>query len=183
MGAYTPGQFRIKGEDDRFFWIRGFDNMQERSRFLPTFYGGDVWKEFGPAANEMMLEWHNVHLIKLVAGSLNASDIKQELMVIDFYIAADNQLDRLVDLFVKSYISPGNKWGMKNVSLWISEMEENDFPRLPVYQYENLLVVMMSYSHEQEYKLMTDRSSSVLELVDKVNTLATNKQRLILYPS
>jgi hypothetical protein len=22
---------------------------------------GDTWKEFGPAANDMMLEWHNVH--------------------------------------------------------------------------------------------------------------------------
>ena len=57
LGSYTPGLFRIKDEDDRFFWIRGFDNMQERNRFLPAFYGGEVWKEFGPAANDMMLEW------------------------------------------------------------------------------------------------------------------------------
>ena len=52
LGAYTLGLFNIKGEDDRFFWIRGFDSMQERSRFLPAFYGGEVWKEFGPAAND-----------------------------------------------------------------------------------------------------------------------------------
>ena len=183
MGAYTPGQFRIKDEDDRFFWIRGFENMKERSKFLPAFYGGETWNEFGPAANDMMLEWHNVHLLKPVAGSINRFDKKQKLLVIDFYDAADNQLERLIRLFIKTYISPGNKWGMKNVSLWISEVGVNDFPALPVFQNENLLVVMTTYNNDEEYKLINKRSNSVVDLFDKVNVLATNKHRLILFPA
>jgi hypothetical protein len=122
-------------------------------------------------------------LLQPVAGNINRFDKKQKLLVIDFYNAADNQLDRLIHLFVKTYITSGNKWGMKNVSLWTSEMGVNDFPRLPVYQHENLLVVMTSYNNEEEYTLINHRSNSVVELVDKVNALATNKQRLILCPA
>lgn len=181
LGAYTPGLFRIKGEDDRFFWIRGFDTMQERSRFLPAFYGGEVWKEFGPAANDMMLEWHNVHLIKPLVNSNNSFPPGKELFVIDYYRFKDKQLNELIHLFNTEYIPLFNKWNI-NASLWVSEMEENDFPRLPVYQDENLLVVITGYNTELEYESTLDKfQTSNKESMIRLNELLQDKTSLVLY--
>lgn len=53
LGGYVLGQFRIQGDDDKFFWIRGFEDMQSRLVFLHGFYEqGQVWKEFGSDANQ-----------------------------------------------------------------------------------------------------------------------------------
>ena len=183
LGAYTPGLFRIKGEDDRFFWIRGFDTMQDRSRFLPAFYGGEVWKEFGPAANDMMLEWHNVYLIKPLTINNNLFHGDKNIFVIDYYRAKDKQLKELIDLFNTEYIPLFNKWNI-NASLWVSEMEENDFPRLPVYQDENLLVVITSCNTELEYESTLDKfQTSDKESMIRLNELLQDKTSLVLYPT
>ncbi len=169
---------------DRFFWIRGFNTMQERSRFLPAFYGGEVWKEFGPAANDMMLEWHNVHLLKPITGNTIAIDKKQDLLVIDYYTAVNNRLDQLVDLFKESYIPLYHSYGINDVSLWVSEMTENDFPRLPVYQQENLLVVITGYSNDAEYESILDRFNYTGgKLISKRAELVKARDTLVLYPA
>ncbi len=183
LGAYTPGQYRVKEEDDRFFWVRGFGSMQERSQFLPAFYGGDVWKEFGPAANDMMLEWQNVHLLKPVINNTPAFDKKQELLVIDYYTAVNNQLVELVELFSELWLPRCHSLGISNISLWVSEMAENDFPRLPVHQEENLLVVLTGYHSEEEYKFILDRLGDGLEFNNKTKELVMNKRTLLLYPA
>jgi hypothetical protein len=184
LGAYTPAVFRIKNEDDRFFWIRGFDSMQERSRFLPAFYGGEVWKEFGPAANDMMLEWHNVHLIKPLTVNSNLFPEGKEVFIIDYYMAKDEQLNELITLFKKEYIPLLNKWDINAITLWISEMEENDFPRLPVYQDKDLLVVISNYKSEQEYGSTLNRfNTSHKELAVRIKEMIKDKISLTLYPA
>ena len=183
LGAYTPGLFSIKGEDDRFFWIRGFDSMQERSRFLPAFYGGEIWKEFGPAANDMMVEWHNVHLIKSLTVNSNPFPEGKEVFIIDYYTAKDKQLNELITLFKKEYIPLLNKWDINAITLWNSEMEENDFPRLPVYQDKDLLVVISRYKSEQEYESTLNRfNTSHKELAVRIKEMIMDKNSLTLYP-
>jgi len=134
LGGYPLRQFRIKDIEDRFFWIRGFENMDTRSKFLPAFYGGAVWKEFGPAANDMMLEWHNVHLLKPLPGDKNINrDVfagRKGITVIDYYTARDGRLDELIN-FLKTASSFLQSLNIYDTTLWISEMTENDFPRLP----------------------------------------------------
>ena len=184
LGAFTPGQYRVKDEDDRFFWIRGFDNMEKRSRFLPAFYGGKTWKIFGPAANEMMLEWHDVHLLRPAGAGIGEFVKKQELMVIDFYTAANNKFDQLTNLFVKTYIPLFHSWGINNISLWISELAENDFPQLPVYQQNDLLVVITGYTNEAGYELTVKQINSTgQKVVNKIKELAISNKRLLLYPA
>lgn len=183
LGATIPGLFRIKDEADRFFWVRGFDSMQERSRFLPGFYGGEIWKEFGPAANDMMLEWHNVHLIKPLGNNNNSFPEEKEFFVIDYYRARDKQLSELVELFTSEYIPLFNKWNI-TTSLWLSEMQENDFPRLPVYQDEDLLVVITGYTNELEYESTLDKfQTSGKALTALMNEMVQDKTSLVLYPT
>ena len=182
MGVYTPGLFRIKNEENRFFWIRGFDNMEQRSQFLPAFYGGKVWKEFGPAANEMMLEWHNVYLLKPLPGNKEAFSQNKSFFVIDYYKTKDNQRSKLIDFFNKDYIPFLNKQNIKPITLWISEMTENDFPRLPVYQDENLLIVITGFNNEAEYEsTLHQLTISIPQFDGSMEEWTDNRDKLLLY--
>ena len=70
-GMHPLGQFEVVGEPDRFVWIRGFDDMRTRLRGLSAFYSGPFWQARRAEANAMMLEHHNVHLLRPL-GSIAA---------------------------------------------------------------------------------------------------------------
>jgi hypothetical protein len=145
-GLYPLGQFRIKNLHDRFFWIRGFENMHTRGNGLPAFYeSSEAWKTYGPEANEMMLEFHNVYLVKPMDNAdacKSRFDQLGRVVVVNYYLAKEGCLQELITLF--------NELNC-NGSLWISEMEENNYERLPVIQDENLLVSIASYESEEAY--------------------------------
>ncbi len=195
MGAYMLGQFRIKGAEDNFFWIRGFSDMGSRSKFLPAFYDGPVWKQFGATANNMLINNDNVHLLKpltrenhsLVAGqAINSNEFKtgKEIAVIDFYIA-NKKLDKLIATFSKNYIPILKDNGIEDCSLWISELSENDFPRLPVFQDKNLLVAISFYRDELEWQEKLKKVDDALgnDLRFEMQDIITIKTSLILYPT
>ena len=178
-GARVLAPFRIKGESDRFFWIRGFEDMQSRLAFLRGFYEqGEVWKQFGPGANEMMLDSDHVHFLKPLSHGFEWNELAKEagVVVIDFYLAKANQLDQLIDSFERDYLSC-----LKNKpTLLTSEMASNDFPRLPVIQDPNLLVVIHRYADESEYQL---QSQLCLESMNRMRKVIADENKLILYPT
>jgi hypothetical protein len=171
LGGFVLGAFRIEDEPDRFFWIRGFSDMDSRSRFLPEFYGGEVWKKFGAAANEMMLEWHKVHLLKPLEET-NAGDFPagNGLTVIDFYLAGDAEIEESVKLLQPR--TGGNS------SFWVSEMTANDFPPLPVIQDENLLTAITNYKE----KAVSQAGEKDSNPTDEAKKSITKSDRLILFP-
>jgi len=184
MGVYTPGLFKIKNEENRFFWLRGFDNMEQRSGFLPAFYGGEVWEKFGPAANDMMLEWHDVYLANPLLNNQNGFPVNRGFFVIDYYKAKDDQHNNLVNLFTNEYISFLHQNNIKDVTLWVSEMEENDFPRLPVYQDKNLLIVITAFTNETEYESTVRQLYAYdKQLAGRIEKLIEKKNSLLLYPA
>jgi hypothetical protein len=63
LGMDVVGQFTVPGDDARFVWIRRFLEPSARGDALARFYGGPVWKEFGPRANELMVDHTDVHLL------------------------------------------------------------------------------------------------------------------------
>lgn len=195
MGGYTPALFKVKDAEDNFFWIRAFSDMQSRSKFLPEFYYGPVWKQYGSTANSMLLNNDNVHLLKpliydndvLQQGKpVDLSKIKVDsgIAVIDFYIA-NSKLDKLISFFSSTYISIFKKIFIENYTLWISETAENDFPRLPVFQDKNLLVVISFYKDELEYYSKQKMIEATLsnEQKETFQDIVTIKNRLILYPA
>jgi hypothetical protein len=193
MGAYTLGQFRVKGKEEKFFWIRGFADMESRSKFLPAFYYGPVWKQFGTEANSMLVNNDNVHLLKpltwdnhsLIAGkSINSNEFKtgKGIAVIDFYIA-NNKLDKLIATFSENYMPVLKENGIEDCSLWISELSENDFPGLPVFQDKNLLVAIHFYKDELEYHEKLKKTDDALsnKVESEMQDIITTKSSLILY--
>lgn len=180
LGGFVLGQFAVKGGGNNFFWVRGFENMRTRSRFLPKFYGGPVWREFGAEANEMMLDSDNVYLLK----PLDESQIfrKNKVLQIDFYFAKRGTLGELISLFQTEYVPILENAEIGETTLWSSELSENDFPRLPAFQYENLLTAVTSFADESDYQFkLKEINLTNVELKRRLEELVSKKDGLTLY--
>src|SRR5215217_3156800 len=141
QGGYVLGMFSVKDADDAFFWIRGYENMSSRSKYLPGFYNSDYWKQRRNTANNMLVNNDNVYLLKPLNFSEENKDAvissnefgrRKGLVVIDYYIA-NSRLQELIVFFKTKYISKLNSLDITDMTCWISELKENDFPALPVF--------------------------------------------------
>src|SRR5450432_1860492 len=145
LGGYTLGQFKIKGINDRFVWMRGFADMDTRVKFLNDFYvNSPVWKEFGPGANDIMINSDNVYLLRPLnnngsskeqSDGINGNVLKTGagISIVDFYIC-NSTLDKVINLIHSAYVPFLKTLDIHNITLWISEMSENEFPALPAFQ-------------------------------------------------
>jgi hypothetical protein len=196
LGGYTLGQYRVKGADDNFFWIRGFKDMSARNKFLNDFYyGSPAWKQNKSAANSMLVNNDNVHLLKPLnlkdssndaEFSFNTNWFGQEkgIAVVDFY-TSNTKLEKLIEFVKKKYVAILNNAKIENTSFWTSETTPNDFPALPVFQDKNLLVQITFYKNEFEYqtKMKAVDSNMNDELKGEMADLVTIKNTLIIYPT
>jgi hypothetical protein len=181
LGGYTLGEFKIDNVNDRFVWFRGFADMKTRFQFLNDFYlNSTTWKEHGKGANEMMINSDNVYLLRPLKTTINSRLLKTDktFTVVDFYIC-NSTLEKVIDLFETTYIPYLKKSEIEDITLWVSEMTENDFPRLPVFQDKNLLVSITHYKDENEFyikqkeidNMPSDLKTSMQELVTIHNKL------------
>jgi hypothetical protein len=196
LGGYILGQYRIKGADDNFFWIRGFRDMPARYKFLNDFYfGSPAWKQHKSEANSMLLNNDNVYLLKPLnlkdssteaESSFNTNWFGQEkgIAVVDFY-TSNTKRDKLIDFFKKKYTAILNASKIENASFWTSETTQNDFTGLPVFQDKNLLVQITFYKNELEYqnKLKEVDSKMNDEIKSEWADLVTIKNTLVIYPT
>ena len=68
LGIRVIGPFRDLEDSNRFVWLRGFPDMNERGRMLGAFYGGPVWQAHCDAANATMIDSDNVLLLRPTPG-------------------------------------------------------------------------------------------------------------------
>ncbi|GAA0368607.1 hypothetical protein GCM10009541_08830 [Micromonospora gifhornensis] len=68
LGMAVLGQFRDLDRPDQFVWLRGFADMPSRRTALTAFYTGPVWAKHGPAANDTMLDFDNVLLLREIVA-------------------------------------------------------------------------------------------------------------------
>ena len=183
LGGYTLGEFKISDVNDRFVWLRGFTNMKTRVKFLNDFYiNSTTWKEHGKRANEMMINSDNVYLLKPLHKNVFLKTDKL-FTIINFYIC-NGTLNEVIKLFDAEYVPFLKTIDVEDISLWVSEMTDNDFPRLPVFQDKNLLVTITNYEGKNEYEAeqkaidhMPDRlNKSMQELITTHTSLFLKNQ-------
>jgi hypothetical protein len=193
LGGYVVGQFSLEGESDRFVWMRGFQSMQTRFKFLNDFYlNSDVWKKYRNEANGMIINSDNVYLLRPLAenGDLNetgasihrsALQKNNGLVIIDFYVC-NGRLEQTIELFKNKYLPYLETLGISKTTLWVSEMTENDFPRLPAFQDRNLLVTMTTFRSGSEYQSkMLKFDSPDQGLKNEMLELVTTHNRWVLH--
>lgn len=195
LKAAILGQYRVKGSEDNFCWVRGFQNMEARSKFLPEFYMGAFWKAHRNDANNMLANNDNVYLLRpmeLIIDSLvGVSKISSKkiaarngITVVEFF-TANTKLPKLQKLFAQYYLPLLEKNNFHDYSIWTSELRENDFPQLPVFQDKNLLVLISFYPSELEYSEAIHLVESQLDPNTKAefDDTITFKNTWILYPA
>ncbi len=193
LGGYVIGQYRVKGADDNFLWIRGFNSMDSRSKYLPEFYKSPFWKTRRTRANDLINNNDNVYLIKPLSitgentdTSISSNEFgkKKGMAVIDLYIA-NGKLNELIPFFRNTYIPFLKKIGIIDFTTWVSETQENDFPILPVFQDKNLLVTISYFRNEKEYLEKTKQLNSLTNQKMKIalHDIVTTRSTVVLYPT
>jgi hypothetical protein len=199
VNMHVLGQFRVIGEPDHFVFLRGFADMGTRLEGLRNFYSGSAWEKWGPLANEMMLEWHNVHLLRPLSDiadltcGLNADVMAFDfaagtisphtgMIVVDFYEALPGKRDALIDQFQTQTVPAYANEAIQLRGLFVAEMSENEFTRLPVIQNEDELVVITAYESEAAYR---EKCAKLTPHVQKaIGTLvSTTPETLLLNPT
>src|SRR3712207_3530112 len=188
LGGYILGQFRVKDADDNFFWIRGFNDMASRSRYLPEFYRGPFWRERRNYVNGMLVNNDNVYLLKPLSLSEDSPDAavdsdefgrRKGLLVVDYYVA-NTRLKEFIEFFKSKYL-PLLKSNDISTTPWVSELSENDFPGLPVFQDKNLLVTITPFKDEAEYRLKLRRMNADAnrKVLTELMEIATTKTTVV----
>jgi hypothetical protein len=188
-GMHVLGQFGVVGARDRFVWIRGFESMPARFRGLTRFYGGPFWEAHKARANAMILEHHDVHLLRplgsvaALTGGLSLEDRAGEppgafpadagVVAVDFYRTRPGALERAVALFERQR-------GPRVLGHFVAELAPNDYPRLPVTQDADQLVVLSAHADREEPRRM--RTGGPIDAVEvSIVLLRPTARSLIRY--
>jgi hypothetical protein len=68
IGMKTIGPFLSVEDDDTFFWMRGFPDLQSRERMRNEFYEGKLWKDELEGKLMPILEKYDVVIIDAKEG-------------------------------------------------------------------------------------------------------------------
>lgn len=162
VGMSVLGQFRDLDDPDRFVWLRGFRDMETRHRALTDFYGGPVWAEHGPRANDTMADSDDVLLLRPLSagGGFTASPAGRAAVgtpAPDRFVAATvwsfaPGRDEGVELIRDGLLPVLQETGPASLALLTTEHAPNTFPRLPVRTGENVTVLFLSYADEDAHR-------------------------------
>ena len=157
-GMRVIGQFRDLDRPERFVWLRGFADMEARTRALEAFYGGPVWKEHGPAANTTMVDHTDVLLLRPVDGAAgfrldsarrpdgDAGDAGGGVVVAT--------IDHLEGVLAPETVAAARE-DRHALAQLVTETARNGFPRLPVREDARVLVTLLAYPTIEHYRPTT----------------------------
>ena len=167
------GQFRDLDRPDRFVWLRGFQDMDERARSLSDFYGGPVWRAASAAANATMIDSDDVLLLRPArpgsafrldgatrqTGAAGQGDGVVEATIV--YLDGTAKTNWAVDLFEKAIAPAVAERGGTLLAYFVTEPSENTFPSLPVREGDAVLVWCVGYADRQTLERASGRAGEV----------------------
>ena len=144
VGAHVIGTFRDLDDPDRFVWLRGFTDMQERAKALNDFYTGPAWKAHNRAANVTMLDSSNVLLLHPSAplgGFLLHPPSRPAGEILAFIHYVDEALIAPFATFFAEHIAHrAQTAGAELLASFASETSPNTYPQLPIREKDRVFV-------------------------------------------
>jgi quinol monooxygenase YgiN len=156
VGMPVIGHFRDHGDPHRFVWLRGFRDMPSRKAALESFYGSDLWSEHRDAVNETLVDSDDVLLLRPVTGlpfvaGAPPSD-QRGLVTARIWPFAEPISADIVRVFTDEIAPQLGEAGATLVALLVTEPSENDFPRLPIREGENVVVWLGRFDDDAAYE-------------------------------
>jgi quinol monooxygenase YgiN len=191
VGMQVIGYFRDQRDPDRFVWLRGFRDMTSRKAALEAFYGSDLWHEHRDAVNKTLVDSDDVLLLRPAAGSpfRNGERPSGERGVIAVAIwpFVEPVSAHTIRAFTDEIVPQLVQAGATSVALLVTEPSENDFPRLPIREGENVVVWIGRFDDAAAYEAHAARLASSPRRRESIgaleNRLAGPPQNLLLAPA
>jgi NIPSNAP len=162
LGIRVIGPFRDLEDSNRFVWLRGFPNMDERSRMLSAFYGGSVWRAHCDAANATMIDSDNVLLLRPTERRSGGSAVTNGLQMGSFgrnallvanihYVdrSAVNDFSQFFEITMNPVLAHA---GAHVIALFETETAKNTFSRLPVRENETVLIWLAAFRDASQFE-------------------------------
>lgn len=150
LGIRVIGPFRDLEDRNRFVWLRGFPDMNERGRMLSAFYEGPVWRAHRDAANATMIDSDNVLLLRPAHGrsaNLGSSERvdtgsfgRNALVVANIHYVDRSAIKNFTQFFEKAMTPVLTNTGAYVIAVFETETARNSFLRLPVRESETVLI-------------------------------------------
>lgn len=163
VGITVIGQFRDLEDPNRFVWLRGFPDRDERLAALQAFYGGAVWQKYRDEANATMIDSDNVLLLRPARPTsgffLDPRDRPprdtQEVppgLVEATILSFETPLDaNFLDFFEGTLAPVLTRCGASLLSSFVTEESANTFPALPVREGEQVFVWFSRFRDQAAY--------------------------------
>jgi hypothetical protein len=157
-GMAIIGQFRDLDRPDRFVWLRGFGDMDERERSLAEFYDGPVWRAHSAEANATMVDASDVLLLRparpdstfrldgRTRSRIAAGFVEATILYLD---GADQS--SVVRGFEQEVAPVVAESGGTILGYFVTDPSENTFPRLPVREGESVVVWFVGFADRRSF--------------------------------
>ncbi|GAA4435463.1 NIPSNAP family protein [Actinokineospora soli] len=145
-GMRVDGQFADLDDPDRFVWIRSFPDLDSRTDALTAFYvDSDTWRDNRAAANATMIDSDDVLLLQPAPGWGDLRDSRgSELITATVWLLPSPAVDAVRARAAE--VPDGEPLGLLE-----THPGPNGFPRLPVREGENALVLITAHKrHDPE---------------------------------
>jgi hypothetical protein len=162
LGIRVVGPFRDLDDPNRFVWLRGFPDMNERGRMLSAFYDGPVWRAHRDAANATMIDSDNVLLLRPTHGwpaipaVANGFDMgsfgRDALVVANIHYVDSFAIGGFAQFFEKTMIPVLTNTGAHIIAAFETEAAANTFARLPVRESETVLVWLAAFRDTRRFE-------------------------------
>jgi len=162
LGIRVIGPFRDLEDPNRFVWLRGFPDMNERSRMLSAFYDGPVWRTHRDAANGTMIDSDNVLLLRpihersansgIANGLDRGSSPRDALVVANIHYVDTSAIENFTRFFETTMTPALTITGAHVLAAFVTEAATNTFPRLPVRQGETVLVWLAAFRDARHFE-------------------------------
>jgi hypothetical protein len=167
LGMDIVGQFTVPDDDARFVWVRQFREPAARAHALASFYGGPTWAEFGPRANELMVDHTDVHLLvpdgsapgfvpdhvphaRRRGAAADRGRPGSTVVAAVYDLAGGDQLPAGTAEAMDAARHAASGDGVRDLGRLVTARVANDFPPLPVHEDVTVAVWLLSDRAEGE---------------------------------
>lgn len=158
VGSHVRAVFRDLDDPDRFVWMRGFADMAARKAALEAFYFGPVWKAHREQANAMIVDSDNVLLLRPVSGVVGPKLFGGAGLVrIAIHRLHDVDPVAFEDAFAARLKPAIAAAGGRVVATLVTEMADNNFPRLPVREHDPIFLWIALFPDETAERAFSGR--------------------------
>lgn len=184
-GAHVAATFRDLDREDRWVWIRCFEDMVSRRRALSAFYTSALWLKHRAACNATIKDSDNVLLLRPQASSVlrrsgasvGATAIPRSVFALDTYFPGDGA--RFAAAFTRYALPALGAANATPMATFATEHAKNNYKRLPIRDSETVLVALTRFTSQAAHARAQQALADSLDWVSAQRALA----RVCIQPS